>query len=298
MKHRNIVVAVAITVPLAASCCRPVAAAARHGAPAAHAAAPIKAEPGVAKGRVTDARGRPVVGATVTLWSYSNAGRHFFGKAKTDGQGRWRAPVNGPYVYTLTAAAEVEYDEKVFRLPCNPVTEQRPQRGAHGIVQDFVLTLTGLNNELDADRTSYHQYAGAAIWANYPHAYALPAGAKVVFTLTPEGPLADGTAGKTLTLTRSGSALREGPDRGRPLTATCVLHDIPLGVYKMSAKAVVPGAPAEYPFTLRVFEGVGKGYGETGGTVTVHFPTAVDGKPGAAQIKLEHPEALEEHLKM
>lgn len=161
-----------------------------------------------------------------------------------------------------------------------------------------MLALNGLNNELDADPTSYQHYAGGAIWANYPHAYALPTGAKVVFTLTPEGPLADGSAGKTLTFTRSGSALRNGPDKGRPLTATCVLHDIPLGVYKMSAKAVVPGAPAEYPFTLRIFEGVGKGYGETGASVTVHFPTAVDARPGAAQIKLEHSEALEEHLKM
>jgi hypothetical protein len=60
----------------------------------------------------------------------------------------------------------------------------------------------------------------------------------VRFTLTPIGTLADGSKGQVLTFERSGAMLAVNGGR---LGQTAWLHDIPLGRYRVSGVATLPG---------------------------------------------------------
>lgn len=220
-------------------------------------------EPHVVAGTVRTADGRPLAGATIRVAGSTGAGRGTTVKTTTDARGRYRVAVP-PGHYDVDGFADIAYDGETYRelwlervgAGCGRVLSDR------GIVRHFVLRLSGLkrciNNPDPNEPGSYH---GAYLTAL---SSALPAASVVTFTFQPLGPLADGTAGRPLTFTRTGAALARG---GGTIGETSFLHDIPLGRYRVTA--AVRGADGRRaPLRLAVTDG-GDQEGEA---IEVAFP--------------------------
>ncbi len=229
------------------------------GATAAPAQTPV---PNVVAGTVRTAAGRPVAGATIRISGSTGAGRGTTIRTTTDARGQYRVAVPLGH-YDVDGFADVRYDGQTYRelwldrtdAGCGRVTSDR------GIVRHFVLRLSGAKRCINGpDPDAPGSYHGAYLTAMTG---ALPAAAQVVFTLQPLGPLADGSAGRTLAFTRTGAALARG---GGPIGETAFLHDIPLGRYRVTAAVREPGGRSR-PLLLELAEG-----GAAGESVDVAFP--------------------------
>lgn len=227
--------------------------------PATRRAAP---EPHVVSGTVRTSDGRPLAGAVIRVAGSTGAARGTTRKATTDARGEYRLAVP-PGHYDVDGFVDVEFEGQTYRelwldrvgAGCERVMSDR------GIVRDFVLRLAGPKRCFNvADPNSPDAYHGAQLLAMAT----MPEDATVTFTLTPLGPLADGTTGRTLRFTRSGAALARGGGR---LGETAYLHDIPLGRYRVTAE-VRDGAGRRTPVWLEV----GDGGGPAAASVDVVFP--------------------------
>lgn len=213
----------------------------RRGAPASLPR--MKAEPGIAKGRVVDAAGKPVANARITLWALTATafGRSHAGDFKTDSNGVWRVPVNSFLAYKVEDRVPVKFDGNTYQMVCNPIGQESPGSGKTGIVQDFRPAFTGLKNNSSADETCPDDYLGARIflWRGSGYWHLVGDNALITYTLTPVGKLADGSAGKPLTFKRP--VRMKDALNGMALEKTNMLHDIPLGVYRITATLDFPG---------------------------------------------------------
>jgi hypothetical protein len=199
-------------------------------------------------------------------------GRTLNGTVKTGPDGIYRAPITGNWVYTVEAEAPVEFDDKIFNLPCNPIKTPGAldvQRSKDGVLQNFVVALTGLKRTDSADPTRPTDYIGASIMLYYMvgEEGLLPLDSVVTVTLVPAGKLADGSTGKPLTFTRTVKALRTDALGGVKIQNTRSLHDIPLGVYKVSATVATGGAAK--PMTVSYRDDSGQTV--SGETIELHF---------------------------
>jgi hypothetical protein len=182
---------------------------------------------------VTTTDGRPIPGASIHVSGAAGAAGGEIIKATTDRTGRYRVTVP-PGDYAVDGFVDVEHSGRTYRelwldrvnATCERVTSTQ------GIARDFVLRLSGakkcIGNPDAADPASYN---GAYVTAL---SSAFPPDALITVSLTPLGPLADGTTGGILTFARSGAALRSNSG---PIDQTAVLHDIPLGRYRVTAEA-------------------------------------------------------------
>ena len=189
-------------------------------------------EPNVVKGTVRTVGGRPIAGATIRIAGATGAARGTSITAKTDRNGNYRVRVPLGH-YGVDGFADIEYDGQIYRElwlhrvngGCERVMSDK------GIVRDFVLRLNGLKRCItNDDPTNPGSYYGAYMMAMTS---AFPGDAVITFTLTPSGPLADGSTGKPITFTRTGAALTRG---GGTLGETAYLYDIPLGRYRLSGE--------------------------------------------------------------
>lgn len=200
-------------------------------APAARTAAPAKPTPYVMTGVVRDAQGRPVAGAEVfadnTLYYNANA------VGKTDAQGRYRIelPRQGLGTWAPGAYIKREYRGVFHEFRLYP-DDERPFSASEGAVRDFVWRLTGRRGDGLIGKTVYvYTTEGVSL-------------SQVEVTLTPNGPLVDGSAGKPIT--RSAASGR--------------VDDVPVGRYTMTARLVRPGAA---PVPLLVSPGQGGAWGSS-----------------------------------
>lgn len=200
----------------------------------------------VVSGTVRTADGRPIAGATIRVSGATGAARGTTVKTQTDANGNYRVQVP-PGHYDVDGFADLEFEGQTYRELWLDRTNTGCERqlSEKGIVRHFVLRLSGLAKcTANLDPTQPESYYGGQIIVSRG---GVPDDAVVRFTLTPVGPLADGTAGTTLTFERTGAML----DRGRGvLGQTAWLHDIPLGRYRVSAEASRPGG-ARQPLSLR-----------------------------------------------
>jgi hypothetical protein len=208
-------------------------------------------EPGVIKGTVTDEQGDPIAGAQVRLAGYTDDFTGTDSNLVTDGSGMYRVEViDGLFDVVGTATIDFEGSPYVFDLrPADG--DCRPQESASGIVKDLVLELSGLDicsDEVDPTNTGSYNGATVALIHNRPRG--LPAETNLVFTMEPVGPLADGSAGRTVTFTRTAAALET---TFGPLDGTGSLYDIPLGRYRLSGTATLPdGSTQDLRFALEL----------------------------------------------
>ena len=196
------------------------------------------------KGVVRDEQGDPVRGARIRIVGYTGnpnglSGADYIKDAVTDAQGAYRLSVPAG-LYGVSGEADVAYDNKNYKSlylhPADGNCEKQMSEG--GIVKDFVFRLTGLQKCLtNPDPKNPGFYSGASVLLSHQSPKSLPGDARLTLTLTPTGPLADGSAGKPVTFTRTVAAL---VNFAGPLETTNTLHDIPLGRYRLTGHATLP----------------------------------------------------------
>ncbi|BCM91504.1 hypothetical protein IAD21_03379 [Abditibacteriota bacterium] len=221
---------------------------------AANAALPkLKAlapKPNYVIGRCVNMAGKPLAGIKIFIKGITMAGgqnTETFTKTKANGAFSIRVPDGS---YTVYASHEVDaYDESYrFRLEALD-GESDMQDSKDGVVEDFVWKIQGLRPDEKAKATSEREwnysYYGARIYpetrrslgqyTNLEDETSLsktyPEDSKLEITLKPEGPLIDGSTGKTIT-----GLLRMG-DIGM---WTFGVRNIPVGVYNASVKVITP----------------------------------------------------------
>lgn len=187
---------------------------------------------------VAERTGAPIAGARITIAGYDGNGANVVEEATTDAQGRYRLPMVAG-LYSVRAEVEMPFGEETFHLTLHPASGRCDQAmSERGIVADFVLRLAGYQSCFEGDPTNYHNYYGGTISVDPADTATLPADAVVTFTFEPLGALIDGAAGDTLIVTRTVAMLEA---TSGPLDQTRHLHDIPIGAYRLSAVARLPG---------------------------------------------------------
>jgi hypothetical protein len=192
---------------------------------------------------VRDEQGDPVRGARISIAGYTGkpsglSWADFFREVVSDANGAYRLSVPAG-LYGASGESDVAFDGKTYKAlylyPADGNCEQ--QMSSSGIVKDFVLRLTGfMQCFAGADPKNAGFYSGAAIALMHESPQSLPGDAKLTFTLTPTGPLADGSTGRVLRFIRTVAAL---DNHFGPLETTRTLHDIPLGRYRLTGSATL-----------------------------------------------------------
>lgn len=197
-------------------------------------------EAGVVKGRVTDSAGNPIKGAEIVVDNQFLYDSNIV--LTTDAQGKYRAEMPGAAAtYNVTASFKKTYNNAkyTFRLaPENP----EPFAGRDGAVRDFTWKLTG--EQPDAPDTFY---GGTVLFNLSPinpadDSYVDSAG--VTLTLTPTGPLVDGTSGKPVT------------KRAENTGDGWAVRDIPVGPYKITA-TLTTDSGRKQPLAIRTRDEAG-----------------------------------------
>ncbi|WP_019012110.1 carboxypeptidase-like regulatory domain-containing protein [Deinococcus aquatilis] len=165
-----------------------------------------KPTPYVMTGVVKNAQGQPVPGVEVfadnTVYYDMNV------VTKTDARGRYRIELpHDVGTWRPGATLERDYHGERFRMTLYP-NDKAAFQGSVGAVRDFIWKLSGP-----------HEGGVLGEQMNVFHGDGIAYGDLIV-TLTPEGPLIDGSQGKVLII--------------RPETS--VVKDVPLGRYRMTAK--------------------------------------------------------------
>lgn len=178
---------------------------------------------GTVTGQALDAQGKPIAGAKVWVKPVVTTGLY---ETRTDANGRYEATGLPPVGYRVLAWAERQYNGQRYciRLGHEKVEEYSPVNPAQGAVRNFVLKASGRIEDMDVSDEAIRYFGGTVSVMDSRH---VPArNAPLEFTLTPVGPLLDGTQGKTLTL--------------KP-NANGYLLDVPVGVYRVQAVALEGG---------------------------------------------------------
>jgi hypothetical protein len=173
---------------------------------------PTLGEPGVIQGVALDTQGKPLSGVKIWVRPAVTTGLL---QATTDAQGRYR--VKGPSTIPYNAYAWHSFTHRGKKL-CVRLASEKPSDydgfvPDRGVVRNFRWQMSG---EIPDDSNSRF---GGEFRVFVP---GTPDGSKLELTLTPDGPLADGSTGKTLRI---------------PIDDV-VQGGIPLGVYKVMAAFV------------------------------------------------------------
>lgn len=188
------------------------------GADAGAVAPAATAVPGYATGRVLDTRGQPVAGAKILLENTVFHSSSVSGSTGPDG--RYRLKVH-PGAWQAWATLTTDYHGKTYRLDLHP--ENPDSMDEEGGVRDFTWKLQGRD-----PRHDYRHYGGrVTVFGDY-HFQDM---ADVELTLEPDGPLIDGSEGRTL-------VIRPGDHHWNQLDH---LRDIPIGRYVMTARLLQDG---------------------------------------------------------
>lgn len=173
---------------------------------------------GHATGRVVDTRGNPVPGAKILLENTVFHSSSVSGSTGPDG--RYRLKVY-PGAWQAWGTLTTEYHGKTYRLDLHP--ENPDSMDENGGVRDFTWKLEGRD-----PRKDHAHYGGqVAVFGDY-HFYDME---DVELTLEPDGPLIDGSEGRTLVLR---------PD-DHHWSQLDFLRDIPIGRYVVTARLLEDG---------------------------------------------------------
>lgn len=184
--------------------------------------APLKPVANTVSGRVTMADGTPLRGnikeILIGLQGVTQVGKNTsFRPIVKNGTYSQKVPYGFFSFSTYSSYVVVVYNGQEFKLQLEPVGNQwdKTREATKGIVQDFVLkytgpTPTGLSqgpNINIGNSTHWYGQCIGMMFATYREDIkqsqpAIPAGTKLVFTLTPTGPALDGSTIKPFTVER------------------------------------------------------------------------------------------------
>lgn len=168
---------------------------------------------GHATGRVVDTRGRPIAGAKVHLDNTVFHSSHM--QATTDADGRYRLKMH-PGAWLATAKFRTDYNGRSYELELHPENSDSFDDG--GAVRDFTWKLDGRS-----PLSEYRYYGGFILVFTATGFYEDMEA--VELRLEPDGPLIDGSEGRTLSL-RFGD--RHWVQYGH-------IEDVPIGRYRVTA---------------------------------------------------------------
>ena len=190
-------------------------------------AAQEQPEAGYAKGIVTDQAGKPIPGAIVFLDGVLDHNQ----QQTTGADGRYRMRLQ-PGAYKAIAWFFQKYEGMTFKIELKPSSTDTFDN-VDGAIRDFTWQLTGEKTPPDMGSYSAFVYVTVATDTMY-----VEDTENLHFTLTPKGPLIDGSEGQVIT--------RDG---GAPRTAEYgKILDIPAGRYVITGSYTPEGQPAQ---TLR-----------------------------------------------
>jgi hypothetical protein len=172
-------------------------------------------EPLVAKGHVTNAAGRPLAGAVINAdWQLSD---EYSIDGTTDANGDYRIALDPPQSsWHMNGSYSTTWNGTAYMFDLDPVDDSNFV-GTDGGVRDFVWRLTGETPEGGA-------FYGGTVQSYMDFSGEIPIDPQYVhLTLTPDGPLVDGSMGTVVTATG---------DR---------LDDVAVGRYDVTAAYVEPG---------------------------------------------------------
>lgn len=215
----------------------------------------------VVHGVVSDAAGKPLAGAVViadaTLFYNTNL------EARSDKDGKYRIelPAGGAQTtWRATASVGRKYNGKAYKFELHP-DDDAAFAGTDGAERNFKWLLSG---EKPDGRGAY----GSHVVAYTPLMSDL-APADVALTLTPDGPLVDGSVGKPVTGT-----LQSTPEGW-------ALSDVPVGRYKVTAVEAKEGGGGG-PLLVRW-----RGKGEFGPSLVADFELPYGASLAIARMDLE-----------
>jgi hypothetical protein len=165
-------------------------------------------------GRVTDAQGRPIAGATVVINNAVFFNKNIVLKTGTDGRYRFTMPATDAWY--VRGTTDVRYLGRTYTLELHP-----DYAGSFSGVDGRVVNLQWkTSGEVPKDFGHDGYYGGSVVMDAGWDLYELSG---VTLTLTPVGLLIDGSTGRTITRTVHES-------RG-----SFELKDVPMGRYQLSA---------------------------------------------------------------
>jgi hypothetical protein len=189
----------------------------------ATAVAGCQGKAGVFSGTVVDSAGKPVPGAQISIIGTTSRGDVTSRDVYTDNKGHYSAKMPDGAYGAKWAFAHINYDgrDARFALDANPQSLADQDISA-GPVVPFVFKISGMTSA-HRDPNDWGSYYGQAI-TMYGDTNC-PDKKTIQLTLVPQGPLADGSQGKTLVMSQ---------DHWEPF------KDIPLGIYDASIKVTDP----------------------------------------------------------
>ncbi|PYE50435.1 carboxypeptidase-like regulatory domain-containing protein [Deinococcus yavapaiensis] len=183
------------------------------------AAPTLKAEPMTVKGTVVDASGNPIKGAIVRIEPGVTGGMV---TVKTDAQGQYTTPALIDMPYYASAWVVMPFQGQKFCMRVDSVNQEgyEPFSPRAGVIRNFKFKLSGPI----PDGGEYKYFGGEArlMRPGWDESDVIKwTESRVQLTLVPNGPLADGSKGKTLVKTTE--------------LGDSFLYDIPLGSYTATA---------------------------------------------------------------
>ncbi len=189
-------------------------------------------KPGRVRGYVKDAAGKPLPGARVLVESSLAGGFATSVTAKTDQNGYYEAAVPQGSCRVSMSGYPVRYNGRTYAMPLHPADGECDYfASGKGHVENLVLRSWGVADPLHVEedpKYSGYYYGGAVrvIW----RVDDIGPGGTVEVTLTPQGPLLDGSKGRTL-------VFRLPNKHGGDIN----LNDIPVGRYALTARLLDGG---------------------------------------------------------
>lgn len=196
--------------------------------------------PNFIRGYVYDTQGHPLKGALIGVRSSARGGYYSGASARTDAKGFYeiQAPWGAAHFYC--AGYTADYGDLIAAFGLYPADgETEGFATANGAVKNWVLLPYGVADRAKAqDQPQYcGNYFGGTITLGYrtdsDSNTSLPANARMRITLTPTGPMLDGSKGRTIVCYKN---------TGHLLLDNFYLTNIPIGPYKIKVQLEGGGA--------------------------------------------------------
>jgi len=241
-------------------------------------------KPGKVRGYVKDASGKPLAGATIGVRSTLIGGAYSGAQGKTDANGYYEFVVPRGVAHYYNAGYAIDYGDGIAGIGLHPADGQIDSfASVDGAVENFVLLSHGITSRANLSenpRLPATYYGGALFIGAYvvsaddasTYPTSIVENTVVEITLTPDGPLADGSAGKTIVVRKTIG-----------FEGSYWINNIPVGRYRISAK--LTGSSKALKMTYNGSNGsvFGMSPVESTSSATVLF------KPSSAQASMMSP---------
>lgn len=194
---------------------------------------------GKARGYVYGTDGKPLKGALIGVASTAVGGAETSGSTKTDAKGYYELLVPFGVARFYASGYTKEYGDGVLGMGLSPSDGEADEFASNkGHVENWILKPYGIADRAGVqDQPQYlNNYYGGAIVLEFLNEQSmmagpkgLPFGSTVEVTLTPKGPLMDGSRGQTLVVRK---VIKEGDEM------RLYVNNIPVGTYTISARDI------------------------------------------------------------